>query len=180
MLDRIRSRQCHGRWWILPFLAGAVLSLGGCHKAGNPASDVGTGRDGGERVDMARDGIGARDGIAWRNEDGALAAARRSHLALPDEFPVDVYRPRRYTVNTVLDLGGTSTVSMRAPGQVTSLFADARAAMRAQGWTQVMAAQHSVDNAVLAFEKAQRSATLSFNRAQDPDGVIVSVQLQRH
>jgi hypothetical protein len=119
--------------------------------------------------------------LASRVGDAAFSDAGSS-LPLPDNFPKDVYLPARYTVDSAMDMGGTAMVAMTAPGRVTALFADARSTMRAQGWTQTMAAQHSVDNAVLVFEKDQRNATLSFNRAQGDDapgdGVLVSVQLR--
>ena len=164
------------RWPVLPVLACLVFAGAGCQKTGATATAAAIARAG-EPVDAAGHAVP----IAYRAGDAAFSAGDSS-LPLPDNFPKDVYLPARYTVDSVLDMGGTAMVAMTAPGRVTALFADARNAMQAQGWTQTMAAQHSVDNAVLAFEKDQRNATLSFNRAQGDDatrdGVIVSVQLR--
>jgi hypothetical protein len=116
-----------------------------------------------------------------RDAAGAFAAGQA--LLLPQEFPDDVYLPGRYAVHSVMDMPGVQVVSLFAPGDVSALSRDARTAMQHDGWTRRMAAQHSVDNAVLAFEKDGRSALLAFNRNVRADGVpdagvIVSVQLQ--
>ena len=104
-------------------------------------------------------------------------------LALPGHFPEDVYLPDGYRVNSVMDLQDVSVLSLSAPGEVGPLFVAARDAMQAQGWTQTLAAQHSVDTAMLAFEKdggdGARSATLSFNRNNGDERVIVGVQLRQ-
>ena len=104
-------------------------------------------------------------------------------LPLPADFPGDVYLPGHYALHSVMDMPGTRVVSMLAPGHVTTLSEDARQAMADAGWRARMRVQHSADNAVLAFEKEQRSALLAFNRHRLADGtpdasVIVSVQLQ--
>ena len=155
---------------VLPWLVGLVFIFSGCQRVGVATADATIRQGGGERVGAGRDDRGDAG-------SGPTPAEADASLPLPDTFPKDVYRPRRYTVNSVLDMDGTAMVSMVAPGQVASLFADARNTMRAQGWTQTMAAQHSVDNAVLSFEKERRSATLSFNKTQGRR-VLVGVQLQ--
>ena len=164
------------RWPVLPVLACLLFAVAGCQKTGATATGTAIARAG-EPVETTRHAAS----LAERAGEAAFSGGHPG-LPLPDDFPKDVYLPARYTVDSVLDMGGTAMVAMTAPGQVTALFADARNAMRAQGWTQTMAAQHSVDNAVLAFEKDQRNATLSFNRAHGDDaprdGVVISVQLR--
>jgi hypothetical protein len=164
------------RWPVLPVLACLAFTVAACQKTGATATGAAIARAG-EPVAATRHAAP----LATLAGDAAFASGVSS-LPLPDNFPKDVYLPARYTVDSVFDMGGTAMVAMSAPGRVTVLFADARSMMRAQGWTQTMAAQHSVDNAVLAFEKDQRNATLSFNRAQGEDaprdGVVVSVQLR--
>ena len=118
-----------------------------------------------------------------RTADGDASSRAGDSLPLPTDFPADVYLPGEYAVNSVMDLHGVSMVSLTAPGEVSPLFKAARAGMEARGWTQTLAAQHSVDSAMLAFEKpaggAMRGATLSFNRLNGGDQVIVGVQLRQ-
>lgn len=126
---------------------------------------------------------GDAGGADARGRGPATSADAAESLPLPDGFPRDVYLPRGYAVNSVVDLQDVSVLSLSAPGEVSSLFGSARAAMRAQGWRQTLAAQHSVDAAMLAFEKDAdgqlRRTTLSFNRSHGEDRVIVGVQLRR-
>ena len=160
----------------LSLALGLVLVAGACQKVGQTAADVAIERATG--VQVARDG----DQVTLRSADGELAIRSGESVALPQDFPSDIYLPADYQVNSVMDLQGVSMVSLRAPGQVSTLSAAAREAMQAQGWTQSMSAQQSADTALLAFEKGEdqsrRSATLSFNRNNGDEHVIVGLQLQ--
>ncbi len=160
----------------LSFALALVLVAGACQKVGETAADAAIERATGVKVE--RDG----DQMTLRSADGELAIRAGESVALPEDFPADIYLPPDAQVNSVMDLQGISMVSLTAPGQVAGLFAAAREAMQAQGWTQSMSAQHSADAAMLAFEKGEdeqrRSATLSFNRNNGDDHVIVGVQLQ--
>lgn len=160
----------------LSLVLALVLAAGACQKAGESAADVAIERATGVKVD--RDG----DQVTLRSADGELAIRSGESVALPQDFPSDIYLPADYQVNSVMDLQDVSMVSLTAPGQVSTLFAAAREAMQAQGWTQSMSAQHSSDTAMLAFEKGEaeqrRSTTLSFNRNNGDEHVIVGVQLQ--
>lgn len=151
-----------------------ALAASGCQKVGQTAADAAIARATGVTVDRDHPGLHGA-------EAEPDARAGRS-VALPADFPEDVYLPVHYQVNSVMDLQGVSMISVSVPGEVGTLLADAREAMQAAGWTQSMSAQHSVDSAVLAFEKGEseprRSATLSFNRNNGDRHVIVGVQLQ--
>lgn len=153
-----------------------ALAASGCQKVGQTAADAAIARATGVTVDHDGEHRGLHGA-----ESGLDARGGRS-VALPADFPEDVYLPVHYQVNSVMDLQGVSMISLSVPGEVGTLLADAREAMQAAGWTQSMSAQHSVDSAVLAFEKGQgeprRSATLSFNRNNGDRHVIVGVQLQ--
>ena len=151
-----------------------LLALAGCQRAGDRLAEV--------AIQRAAGSIGDGGGASARaGGDGMVAVAES--LPLPEGFPRDVYLPHGYSVNSVMDLQDVSVLSFSAPGQVPSLFASAREAMRAQGWRQTLAAQHSVDAAMLAFEKEagdrRRRATLSFNRNHGEQRVIVGVQLRQ-
>ena len=150
-------------------LAAAAL-LAACQRAGNPIAEA--------AIERA-----ARSSIEVGGGDAPATVPARDALALPAQFPGDVYLPRGYRVNSVMDLPDASVLSLSAPGHLDALFADARESMRAQGWTQTLSARQSADAAMLAFEKSGggglRSATLSFNRNHGDARVIVGVQLRR-
>ncbi len=155
------------------------LVLAGCQRAEDRLTDATIERATQSRVAATREG----SQIALRGSDGGTSMRAGESLPLPADFPTDVYLPADYAVNSVMDLHGVSMVNLSAPGDVSSLFKAAREGMRAQGWTQTLAAQHSLDAAMLAFEKpadgARRSATLSFNRHNGGGEVIVGVQLRQ-
>ena len=156
-------------------VAALLLALAGCQRAENRLADA--------TIERALQGRVAGDAVASRTAEGGPSTRAGESLPLPADFPGDVYLPADYAVNSVMDLHGVSMVSLSAPGDVSTLFKAARAGMQAQGWTQTLAAQHSVDAAMLAFEKPadgeRRGATLSFNRHNGGDQVIVGVQLRQ-
>ena len=160
-------------------IAAALLALAGCQRSEDRLADAAIAR-------AAQAGTAAERGGgqgAVRTADGGASSRAGDSLPLPTDFPADVYLPGEYAVNSVMDLHGVSMVSLTARGEVSPLFKAARAGMEARGWTQTLAAQHSVDSAMLAFEKpaegARRSATLSFNRSNGGGEVVVGVQLRK-
>ncbi len=155
-------------------LLAAASVQSGCQRAETLAS---RGAPDGEIIHFDRNGdrMPRRDTAAGVHDD--------EQLPLPMDFPGDVYLPGHYAVHSVMDMPGMQVISLLAPGRVATLSGDARQAMERDGWTRRMAMQHSVDNAVLAFEKDRRSALLAFNANVQADGlkangVIVSVQLE--
>lgn len=144
----------------------AAMALGACQQAGNPVATA---------IEHATRGA--------EDPGHAGSAAARDALPLPTGFPEDVYLPQGYRVNSVMALPEASVLSLSVPGDVGALFTDARRAMQAEGWTQTVAARHSADTAMLAFEKpaadGARSALLSFNRNHGDQHVILGVQLRR-
>ncbi len=151
----------------------AGLAATGCERVADGAVE----RTGGGQVKIERDG----DAVVVKSADGQVAVQGGESLPLPAAFPKDVYLPEGYAINSVMDLEGVNVLNLRAPGKVPELFADAREAMAGHGWKETMAMQHSVDSAMLAYEKTDegngaRSATLSFNDGGE-HGVSVSVQL---
>lgn len=160
---------------LLSALACAALCLSGCQRAADAATEAAIEHASGRKVEVARDG----DRVTFKSEQGELSMQAGESLPLPADFPKDVWLPTAYNVNSVMDMAGVQVVSVRTQGKVSGLHADARAAMAEAGWKQTMSMQHSADNAMLSFEKAERAAVLSFNRAEGDGGVLMSVQLRQ-
>lgn len=153
---------------LCALVAAIALAGTGCQRAADGAVE----RASGGRVEIERDG----DAVVVKSATGQVAVQGGDSLPLPATFPKDVYLPEGYAINSVMDLEGVNVLNLRAPGKVPTLFADAREAMAGHGWKETMAMQHSVDSAMLAYEKAERSATLAFNDGGE-HGVSLSVQL---
>jgi hypothetical protein len=118
------------------------------------------------------------DRVASGGHVETLAMQQGETLPLPADFPDDVYLPRDYRINSVMDRGGLRVISLQAPGRVPGLFGAARDAMDRHGWKQTLAMQDATDNAVLTYEKDRRAAVLSFNSGGGVRGVTMSVQLR--
>jgi len=158
---------------LLLSLAIAVC-LGGCDKAAGVATEVAIKTASGQKVDVERDG----DKVTYRTEEGEMTMQGGVDLPLPTDFPKDIYLPKTYVVNSVMDMGGMRMVAVMAPQPVPALFNSASEAMRQQGWKQVTAMQHASGNAMLAFEKEKRHVSLSFNSNRQGAGTLVSVQMR--
>ena len=149
----------------LAALALSVATLAGCPQSRE--SFVESAHEPAARVLPAYTGQPAR---------GAASGARTA-LALPDDFPDDIYLPADHRINSLMDRGALRVVSLQAPGQVSALFDDARASMDKRGWKQTMAMRDATDSALLTYEKGDRAAVLSFNDDRG-GGVTINVQLR--
>src|SRR5690606_5036320 len=118
--------------------------------------------------------LAAHDTQAAAARHGAgVAAARGEALPLPADFPDDVYLPPDYRIDSLMDRGNLRVVSLRAPGQVSSLFEAARSSMGERGWKQTLAMREAGDSAMLSYEKADRTTVLSFSDPGDDRGAVV-------
>lgn len=151
-----------------------TVCLGGCQKTADAATEVAIEAAGGHKVDVERDG----DKVTFKTEEAEMTTQAGVNLPLPADFPKDIYLPKSYTVNTVMDMGGIRMVALMTPEPVTTLFNAASEAMPQQGWKQVSAMQHAGGNAMLAFKKERRHVSLSFNRNRQGDSTVVSVQMR--
>jgi len=155
-------------------LAATVLAtLAGCGKSMEDAATeaaVRAASDG--KLEVERDG----DRMTFTGEDGSKATVSHGDdLDLPAGFPNDVWRPADYRVRSVVDADGMWMIGMSSDSPVDALRRDAGERMAAQGWKQVMAMEHE-NGAMLAWEKDERHAALSFGR--EGDASMISVQLR--
>ncbi len=121
-----------------------------------------------------REGLGAP---ARAGPRGAALAGANQPAAVPADFPSDVYLPDDYRVRSVMAVGGAQVLSLSATGTPAQLFAEARDAMARQDWTLGTSMQQDNEASMLAFQKGQRAAVLSF--AGGADGQVeVGVQLR--
>jgi len=152
---------------VLAALALSAAALTGCPQSRD--AFVESAREPGTYAQHARAGQPVRGAASGTRGGGTLT--------LPDDFPDDVYLPADYRINSLMDRGALRVVSLRAPGQVSALFGDARASMDRRGWKQVMAMRDDADSALLTYEKDDRAAVLSFNDDRG-GGVTINVQLR--
>lgn len=125
----------------------------------------------GQGVEVERDG----ETMTFRGEDGTEAhLSQGDDLALPPGFPDDVYLPADHSVRSVMDVEGMQIVGMTTAGPLDRVRDEARSTMERHGWKQVLAMEGE-KGSMLAYQKDERHAALSFGR--EGDRVMVNVQL---
>jgi len=153
-------------------LASLVLAGAGCQRAADAAAEAAIERASGERVAVDRDG----DRMRISTAEGEVSIATGEGLALPADFPDDLYLPPSYGVSSVMDIGGARLLSLEADGSVGAMFDSAREAMAGKGWSQTLAMQQA-ESAMLGFSREGREATYTFTRRGD-DQLMVGIQLR--
>lgn len=149
-----------------------LLGASGCHRAADAATEVAIQRASGQELSVDHDGDQPR--IATGGGGVGIAAGRG--MALPADFPDDLFLPSRYGVTSVMDVGGARLVSLESDGTVAAMFEAARTAMAGKGWSQTLAMQQA-DSAMLGFSHGGREATYTFAR-HTGGPLLVGIQLR--
>lgn len=150
----------------------AALCVAGCGKSpGERLAEAAIEASTGQKVDVDEDG----GKVSFKTDKGEMKISGGDDATLPADFPKDVYLPDDYKVASTMELPGAMIVSLETQGGVAALAGDASKHMLAQGWKQTMAMQNDGDNQMFVFEKAQRSATVTFSR--EDQAVTVGLQL---
>ena len=118
------------------------------------------------------------DRVTFGEGDKAMTISSGDSAKLPASFPKDVFLPRSYKVDSVVDSNGFTMVSVRLPGGLVAASDAARKQMQDAGWKQSMAAIDDDTNHLLAYENAGRTALMSFS-TDASEGVVYSVQLSQ-
>ena len=153
-------------------LAASALLAAGCQKAADVATEKAIERATGQRVEVDRDG----NQVRLRSEEGEITVASGEGVALPVDFPDDVFLPANFRVSSVMDVGNARLVNLEAEGQVTTMFDAARADMESKGWTQTLAMQQA-DGAMLGFSKDDREVAYTFSH-HNGEGLMVGIQIR--
>ncbi|MGV8941122.1 MAG: hypothetical protein ACOH1P_06200 [Lysobacter sp.] len=139
------------------------LMLGGC---GKPAGDVATE----EALRAASGNDGSPDRTTGepsvRTDAAGTLGAAGDDIALPDDFPADVYLPANRHVRSVMEMDEARLISVTTPGTLAALQDEASAAMRANGWEQLMVMTHEQAR-MLSFQKDRRAVTMTLIPAED-------------
>ena len=152
----------------------ALVVLAGCgNSAEEAASEAAIRAATGDRATVEHDG----DTTTIRTDDGSMTMSAGGDIALPDDFPDDIYLTDDHRVLSVMALDGADVISIGAPGTLDSVFDDASAAMQRNGWKQVMAMQRD-SHRMLGFEKGKREARMMLVANEEDGGVMLNLQLQ--
>lgn len=161
----------HKRRWVwVPVLA--VVAMAGCSKSPEERiAEAAIGAVTGTEVSVDEDG----EQVTFGSGADAVTISGGDTAKLPATFPKDVWLPGDYTVESVMDSGKFTMLSVHADGAVADLAAAAQQQMEGAGWKRSLSSQDA-SSSMLAFQNADRNALLSFDK-HDESGVVYTVQL---
>ena len=152
---------------LLPVLAALVIAsaLPACKKAQDAAVESAIERATGSKVDVDKDG----NSMTIKTEQGDIriaAAEDGGTVALPANFPKDVYLPADNKLASAMDMGGMQMLNMTTPQDLASVSAEIEKSMEGQGWKREMAMQAGGGN-TLMYSKDKRQVVYQMLKADE-------------
>lgn len=141
----------------------ALLFAPGCKKAQDAAVETAIERATGAKVD--KDG----ESMTIKTEQGDIriaAAEDGGTVALPANFPKDVYLPADNKLASAMDMGGMQMLNMTTPQDLASVSAEIEKSMEGQGWKREMAMQAGGGN-TLMYSKDKRQVVYQMLKADE-------------
>ena len=120
----------------------------------------------GDKVDIEQDG----DTVSIKTDKGEMKVATAQHggsVALPADFPTDVFLPEPRTVSSAMDMGGMKAVNIATAKALAQVSADVEKSMQGQGWKREMSMQNGADSSTLIYSKDKRQAVYQLMKADD-------------
>jgi hypothetical protein len=151
---------------LLAMLVAGVFALPGCKRASESIAEQAIERASGDKVDIEQDG----DTVSIKTEQGEMKVATAQDggsVALPADFPTDVFLPAQRTVSSAMDMGGMKAVNIATSAALAQVSSDVETGMQAQGWKREMSMQSSADSSTLIYSKDQRQAVYQLIKGED-------------
>ena len=142
-----------------------LLVAPGCKKAQDAAVETAIERASGSKVDVDKDG----DTMTIKTEQGEIniaAAEDGGAVAMPADFPKDVYLPADNKLASAMDMGGMQMLNMTTPQDLAKVSADIEKSMQGQGWKREMAMQAGGGN-TLMYSKDKRQVVYQMLKADE-------------
>lgn len=151
---------------LLALAIAAVLTLPGCKRASDAVAEQAIEHSSGEKVDIERHG----DTVSIKTDKGEMKVATAqdgASVALPADFPTDVFLPEQRTISSAMDMGGMKAVNIATSASPAQVSADVEKTMQAQGWKREMSMQTGADSSTLIYSKDKRQAVYQMMKAED-------------
>ena len=119
----------------------------------------------GGKVDVDKDG----DTTTIKTESGEVRIAASEDggtVALPADFPKDVFLPGDNRLASAMDMGGMQMLNMTTPQELAAVSADIEKSMQDQGWKREMAMQAGGGN-TLMYSKDNRQVVYQMLKADE-------------
>ena len=140
-----------------------LLVAPGCKKAQDAAVETAIERATGARVE--KDG----DTMTIKTEQGEVKVATAEDggtVAMPADFPKDVYLPADNKLASAMDMAGMQMLNMTTPQDLAKVSADIEKSMQGQGWKREMAMQAG-DGSTLMYSKDKRQVVYQMLKADE-------------
>ena len=153
---------------IRPLLAialAALLVAPGCRKAQDVAIETAIENATGAKVDVHKDG----NEMTIKTEQGDVRIATAEDggtVAMPADFPKDVFLPADKKLASAMDMGGMQMLNMTTPHGLASVSADIEKSMQDHGWKREMAMQAGGGN-TLMYSKDKRQVVYQLLKADE-------------
>ena len=141
----------------------AVLVAPGCRKAQDAAVETAIERATGAKVE--KDG----DTMTIKTEQGEVKVATAEDggtVAMPADFPKDVYLPADNKLASAMDMAGMQMLNMTTPQEMAGVSADIEKSMQGQGWKREMAMQAG-GGSTLMYSKDKRQVVYQMLKADE-------------
>ena len=143
----------------------ALLILPGCKKAQDAAVETAIERATGAKVDVEKDG----NQMTIKTEQGEVKVATAEDggtVALPANFPKDVFLPADNKLASAMDMGGMQMLNMTTSQELANVSAEIEKSMEGQGWKREMAMQAGGGN-TLMYSKDKRQVVYQMLKADE-------------
>ena len=150
---------------LLAAAIAAACALPGCKRASEAIAEKAIEQASGDKVDIKQDG----DTVSIKTEQGEMKVATAQDggsVALPADFPADVYLPEPRTVSSAMDMGGMKAVNIATSVALAQVSADVEKSMQGQGWKREMAMQAG-DGSTLMYSKDKRQVVYQMLKADE-------------
>ena len=140
-----------------------LLVAPGCKKAQDAAVETAIERATGAKVE--KDG----DTMTIKTEQGEVKVATAEDggtVAMPADFPKDVYLPADAKLASAMDMAGMQMLNMTTPQDLAKVSADIEKSMQGQGWKREMAMQAGGGN-TLMYSKDKRQVVYQMLKADE-------------
>lgn len=151
---------------LLALAIAAACALSGCKRAGEAIAEKAIETASGDKVDIKQDG----DTVSIKTEQGEMKVATAQDggsVALPADFPTDVFLPEPRTVSSAMDMGGMKAVNIATAAALAQVSADVEKSMQGQGWKREMSMQTGADSSTLVYSKDKRQTVYQLMKAED-------------
>lgn len=141
----------------------ALLVAPGCKKAQDAAVETAIERATGAKVE--KDG----ESMTIKTEQGDIKVATAEDggtVALPADFPKDVFLPSDNKLASAMDMGGMQMLNMTTTQELAAVSADIEKSMQGQGWKREMAMQAGGGN-TLMYSKDKRQVVYQMLKADE-------------